>query len=60
MLDKSLAAISIVLFLGFMGIVIYFVKELDLTIIVVAVLMMAIYDFWRATRNNDKKNAGED
>lgn len=59
MLDKALAAISIALFLGFMGIVIYFVKEVDLTLIVVAVLIMAVYDFWGATRQNGKKENNE-
>lgn len=58
MLDKVLAGISIVLFLGFMGIVVVFVKEVDLTIIVVVVLMMAVYDFWRA--NRAKSENGEE
>lgn len=42
-----------------MGIVVYFVKEVDLMLVVVAVLIMAVYDFWGANRKNGKKENNE-
>ena len=55
MLDKVLATLSIVLFIAFVGIVVIYVKEVDLTIIIVAVVIIAAYDFWKALRTNGKK-----
>jgi|GEM_PF-3707225 len=54
MLDRLLALISIVCFAGFVGILIYFVTEPDLTIICVAVVVMAIFDFFLLTRAKPK------
>lgn len=50
MLDKLLALISIACFTGFVGILIYYVTEPDLTIICVSVVAMAIFDFFLLTR----------
>lgn len=47
MFDKIVATISMAMLVAFMATVIGFVKELNLTIVVVIVLAMAIYDFWR-------------
>lgn len=58
MLDKVLATISIAALIAFMLIVTVFVNEPDLWIIVVAVLAMAVYDFWRTFRQNGKGPAG--
>ena len=49
MLDKVLAIVSLGFLVAFMGIVIWFVAVPDLTIITVAVLLMAGYDFYRLT-----------
>ena len=49
MSDKILAALSIMLLVGFTMIVTVFVNEPDLWIVVVAVLAMATFDFWRET-----------
>jgi len=57
LLDKALATVSILALIGFMLIVTVFVNEPDLWIIVVAVvavLAMAVYDFWRTFRQNGK------
>ncbi|MGI9498713.1 MAG: hypothetical protein ACR2P3_01640 [Geminicoccaceae bacterium] len=54
MLDKSLALISILCFAGFVGILIYYVTEPDLTIICVGVVLMAFFDFFLLTRVKPK------
>lgn len=50
MLDKFLALISILAFAGFVGILIYYVTEPDLTIICILVVLMAFFDFFLLTR----------
>lgn len=52
MVDKVLALLSIVVFIGFLLIVVVFIKRPDLTIITVGVILMAVYDFWTAFRNS--------
>ena len=47
MMDKVFAAISLVMLFGFVGVVIGFVAEVDLAIVVIVVLLMATYDFWK-------------
>lgn len=54
MLDRLLALLSIACFVGFVGILIYYVTEPDLTIICVAVILMAVYDFFLLTRAKPK------
>ncbi len=53
MTDRILATISILTFIAFMGIVVWFVAEPDLTIIVVVVILFAVYDFWDSMRDPD-------
>jgi hypothetical protein len=47
MLDWVLGILSLALLIAFMGVVVWFIGIADLTIIVVLVLVMAVYDFWR-------------
>lgn len=47
MTDKILAAMALVGLFSFCGILLAFVPQLDLIIIVVVVLLMVTYDFWR-------------
>lgn len=47
MLDKVLAVFSLVCLVAFMGIVVYYIAEPDLTIVTVVILLMAAYDFFR-------------
>lgn len=47
MLDWVLGILSLALLIAFMGVVVWFIGIPDLTIIVVLVLAMAVYDFWR-------------
>lgn len=46
MLDRMLAVLSLALLFAFLLIAIGFVKEVDLTIVVVIVLLMAAREFW--------------
>ncbi|MEM8952204.1 MAG: hypothetical protein AAGA21_18925 [Pseudomonadota bacterium] len=56
MLDKFLALISILCFAGFVGILVYYVTEPDLTIICVGVVLMAFFDFFLLTRDKPKSD----
>ena len=47
MLDKVLGVFSISLLIAFMGVVVWFIGRPALTIIVVLVLVMGAFDFWR-------------
>lgn len=47
MLDRILGVLSLALLIGFMTVVVWYIGILDLTIIVILVLLMAVYDFWR-------------
>jgi len=48
--DKMLAALAVCLFLVFLGIVIWFVREIDLIVVTLVVAGLAIYDFWLESR----------
>lgn len=52
MIDKALAAISVACLIGFLGIIVWFVPDIDLIIITIGVLAMALYDFYRETVRN--------
>jgi hypothetical protein len=60
MMDKIFAAVSLITLFAFVGVVLGYVAELDLTLVVVIVLLMATYDFWktlwRGNGNGDGKN----
>jgi hypothetical protein len=47
MMDKIFAVGSLITLFAFVGVVLGFVAEVDLTIVVVIVLLMATYDFWK-------------
>ncbi|MGI9436107.1 MAG: hypothetical protein ACR2Q4_14980 [Geminicoccaceae bacterium] len=56
MLDKVLALISVTGLIVFVGILVYYVAEPDLTIICVVVLLMAVFDFYLLTRHKAPKD----
>lgn len=60
MLDKFLGVFSIALLVVFMGIVVWYIDKPALTTIVVLVLLMAAYDFWRDLWGAKKPAAGSD
>ena len=45
--------VGIVMLLGFLGILVWWIKALPLTIIVVVVVLMLLYDFVRTLRYGD-------
>lgn len=57
MLDKVLATISMLLMFGFVMFVVVSVMEPDLSIVIVGVVSLGIYDFWRSTMG--KRNGGQ-
>lgn len=57
MLDKGLAAISIACLMAFVAVLIVYIDEIDLTIITLAVVIMAAVDFFFLTTRS--KNGGE-
>jgi|GEM_PF-897672 len=59
MMDKIFAVFSLVILFAFVGVVIGFVAEWDLAIVVIVVLLMATYDFWKTLwrgNGNGKSN----
>lgn len=58
MTDRLLATLSMAALIAFLGIVVVFVKEIDLGLIVILCLAIGIYDFWTdlRTRNDDGPN----
>jgi hypothetical protein len=46
MLDKILGVAAILALIGFMGVLVVFVPDLDLIIVTVVVTVMAAYDFY--------------
>lgn len=56
MFDKILATISMLLMFGFVMFVVVSVMEPDLSIIIVGVVSLGIYDFWRSSTG--KSNGG--
>lgn len=53
MMDKIFAAISLIMLFAFVGVVIGFVAEVDLAIVVIVVLLMATYDFWKTLKRGN-------
>ncbi len=57
MLDKIFAILSLIMLTAFVGVVVGFVREVDLAIVILVVVLMASYDFWKTLRNgNGRKN----
>ena len=55
MLDKLLGIFSIALLALFMGIVVWYIGRPALTTIVLFVLLLAAYDFWRELWGSKKQ-----
>ena len=49
MLDKFLAAVSLASLVAFVAVLIWYIAEPDLTIITIAVLILAAFDFYLLT-----------
>lgn len=59
--NHALAIFSLAVFIAFLGIIVYFVAEVDLAIVVVIVVAMAAFDFYRtAFRRNSGSPTPDD
>ena len=56
MLDKALAIVSILGLTAFVGILVWFIREPDLTIIITIVVVMAAADFYLLAFRNKKSD----
>ncbi len=57
MFEKVLAVVALLTLAAFVGVVVWFVPELDLAIVTIVVLGMAAFDFYLVTFR--KKNSGK-
>ena len=53
LLDKVLAALSMLLLIAFLGILLWWVQEPDLIIGVVIVIVRALIDFWKGAGHGE-------
>jgi hypothetical protein len=53
--DRILAAISLLAMIGFLMILVTFVKRIDLAVVVFVVILMAAYDFYRELRAHTRE-----
>ncbi len=49
MVDKGIALVAILILLGFLGVIVVFVPDLDLMIVSLLAVSMAAFDFYRDT-----------
>ena len=54
MLDQALAVISLACLVAFVGVLIVYIAEIDLTLVSVVVVVLAAYDFFLLTRPQPK------
>ncbi len=59
MTDRLLAIASLAALALFTGVVVVFVKEIDLMLVVLLCLMMGVYDFWTTFRKQAKGGDGK-
>lgn len=50
MTDKIMAILGVATFIAFLGVVAWFVPDIDLIVVIAVVSALAIYDFWRTFR----------
>lgn len=55
MSDKIMAVLALATMIAFLGVVVWFVPEIDLIIVIALVSLLATYDFWDTLR---KKGGG--
>lgn len=55
-MDRIFAGIALLCLFGFTGILVWSVPEVDLTIVVLLVLGMAVYEFWTSLRQSNNNN----
>jgi len=60
MLDKALAALSILCLVAFVSVLIVYIGEVDLVVVSVVVLVMAAYDFVLLNRSQPQSDERAD
>ena len=50
MTDKIMAFLALATMIVFLGVVAWFVPDIDLILVIAFVSLLAIYDFWRSLR----------
>ena len=58
MTDKIMAVLALATMIAFLGVVAWFVPDIDLIIVIAVVALLAIYDFWQTFHTNSKKRQG--
>ena len=53
MIDKIMAVVALATMITFLGVVAWFVPDIDLILVITFVSLLAIYDFWRALRHRN-------
>ena len=53
MTDKIMAFLALTTLILFLGVVAWFVPEIDLILVIAFVSLLATYDFWRSLRRRD-------
>ncbi|MCB1791247.1 MAG: hypothetical protein KDJ27_06935 [Gammaproteobacteria bacterium] len=56
MSDKIMAFFALATMVTFLGVVAWFVPDIDLIIVIAFVSLLATYDFWRSFRDPGKHN----
>jgi len=59
MTDKIMATLALATMIVFLGVVAWFVPEIDLIIVIAFVSSLAIYDFWRSFRHGEEGDKGD-
>lgn len=53
MTDKIMAVLALAIMIAYLGVVVWFVPELDLGIVIGFVSLLAVYDFWQSFRGGN-------
>lgn len=56
MTDKIMAILALATMIVFLGVVAWFVPDIDLIIVIALVSLLAIYDFWQSLRSKGADN----
>lgn len=58
MTDRIMAILGLATMITFLGVVAWFVPDIDLIIVITFVSLLAIYDFWQTLRSRKKGGSG--
>ncbi len=58
MTDKIMAIMALTTMIVFLGVVAWFVPEIDLIIVIGFVSLLAVYDFWHTLRGKGNNSNG--